>query len=161
MVENKEETITVYDAEKEQILKNYMLKIMDVYPKSSNINEPFEIDADGNIKMKKVDREDDIFKNMIVPQYRVTIELVRKETNENLRKINNLAEIREEIVENQCVIMPKQIDNLQQTVVTVIIGDVNDNPPQFKDGKKLFIGYPEESVATQMALPYVAVIEVT
>lgn len=167
VLENKAETIIIYDDEEVEALKKYIPNIIDIYPKFLNGNGPFEIDDKATVKLNKVDREDDVFKNMLIPQLRVTIQLERKDTRYTSRSksLSKLMQIRDSDDDNddvgkQCVIMPQKIANLQQTVITVIIEDENDNDPVFKDGKKLIIGYPEESIAKQITLPYVAVIEV-
>lgn len=160
--------LVVYDKKDEagEILKDYDLKIVEVFPQPNEGTGPFSIDADGNLVMAKVDREANIFSRMQLPQYRVTIELVKKTTNPRRSSTEffttpaKSALITIDADENdQCIIMPENIRNTQQTVVTVVINDQNDNDPVF-EVDKVTVGYPEEKLAAKVAPPYLTVVQV-
>lgn len=155
VTENEKATILVYDDNKEEILKNYELEIAEIYP----FKGPFKIE-DGNIVMEKVDREDDRFEGVNLPQLRVTIMLNKKSSESKLKKTIPTY-FAKSIEDDQCVIMPNKINNLQQTIVTVILKDVNDNDPVFKDGNNIIVGYPEEVLASRISPPYVTIVEVS
>lgn len=165
--EEKEDptTIVVYDDDDDEILEKYQLDIVEIFPQAKE-NGPFAIDNNGNLIMNTVNREDDIFKGMRSPQYRVTIELVKKgdktRGNKYLNKTNNIFDKYKKNYadeDDQCVIMPQEIQNLQRTVVTIMINDINDNEPKF-ESENLIIGYPDRELASVIAPPYLTVVQV-
>lgn len=93
---------------------------------------------------RKIDRESDVFKNMIAPQIRLTIRLVcADESNRKRRSIfesSNLEDYHLLYLDD----IPLKTDT---TIVSVVIKDVNDNKPIFvtpSNGDP--IGYPDTEI---------------
>ncbi|XP_017778754.1 PREDICTED: cadherin-4-like [Nicrophorus vespilloides] len=123
----------------------------------SNPNdEKITINEDGYLVSKELDREDHAFVDMIVPQYLVTVDLVKK--SENCEKAKT-SRMQKEIVEH--INMYDQIENWEsRTVVTVLIEDENDHDPIFEPSKQI-IAYPEEEIAKIIRPMYLTKVHAT
>lgn len=124
-----------------------------------NISDLFKINSDtGNLDCVAIDREASIISNMYLPQFTVTLRLHDDNMENNRRKRSLLSEYSTE--ERTWVYIEDDLPNLDnQTVVFVVIDDINDNAPVFINVKQA-IGYPTFELALEIFPPYVTVVEV-
>lgn len=121
------------------------------------VTNKIKLDESYNLIVEKLDREDALFKNMYQAQCRVTLQLEKKGTINNYVNLNRTSKLEED--DQRCIIMPDKINNLKQTVVSIIIEDENDNSPQFKESN-LIVGYPEEKLVAAISATSLTTVEV-
>lgn len=107
--------------------------------------------------MSKVDREHKIFSNMFVPQIQIWIEAVSKNTETE----TELANFKRDEENPTSWIFTEKISNIpNQTVINVIIEDINDHEPVFERQSPVVIGYPNPKISKNFAPPYLIQVKV-
>lgn len=105
-----------------------------------------------------IDREGSLISSMYLPQFTVVLRLYNK-TENNKRKRSLRSDYPSE--ERTWVYLEDDILNAaDQTIVFVVVDDINDNPPAFVNTKEA-VGYPTKELALEILPPYVTVVEVS
>lgn len=160
---NEPVSLLVYDpSENPNLLNEFKYEIREVYPEEGT--HLFKIDDDGNLLVDTLDRELEIFKNMYVAQYRVVLELVEKSSaSKTIHKRSLDGYFNQKLEEDmdECVLIKDKILNIPQTIISVIVEDINDNAPKFKNNiQNLVLGLPKEEIASKIPSTYITKIEV-
>ncbi|KAK4878956.1 hypothetical protein RN001_007102 [Aquatica leii] len=114
-----------------------LYEIIDQYP---NTNPLLFSSNLGYLYIAPIDREMNIIINMNVPQFQIRLRLV---------KSTHVA-VKRDAKNREWVNVPEIVTNeIDQLLLSVIIDDVNDNPPIFREGTKLVVGY----YCTNFSLP--------
>lgn len=104
-----------------------------------------------------IDREGSLISSMYLPQFTVVLRLY--DTENNRRKRSLRSEYPSE--ERTWVYLEDDIVNVaDQTIVFVVVDDINDNHPAFVNTKEA-VGYPTKELALEILPPYVTVVEVS
>uniref|UniRef100_A0A336LM70 CSON014406 protein n=1 Tax=Culicoides sonorensis TaxID=179676 RepID=A0A336LM70_CULSO len=114
--------------------------INEQWPPNTNY---FEVDSKTrSIKSRKFDRESPIFANESIPQFRITLKLVCPLKSPRI-SVND---------QNLSYVKVNDISySLDTTILSVIIEDINDNPPKFiKPDRDLVLGYPSTEIAQKL-----------
>ncbi|XP_031346588.1 uncharacterized protein LOC116173337 isoform X2 [Photinus pyralis] len=128
------------------------------YPET---NPPLFTVENGHLKSSSINLQMDQIKNLLVPQFTVNLKLRQKApTLRNLTSVRALNVKAEE--SRQWVLLPTQLRRESDSLlVSVIINDINNNPPVFKEGTNLVVGYPVQKLVHELHPPYLVQVKAT
>uniref|UniRef100_A0A182NM73 Cadherin domain-containing protein n=1 Tax=Anopheles dirus TaxID=7168 RepID=A0A182NM73_9DIPT len=124
----------------------------------------FHIDLEtGWLASRSFDRENQaLFADMPIPQFRLVLQLKCDDEAEDLLQENvRRTIVKRSLVETNTINYAPDI-----TVVSIIVDDINDNDPVFRQpdvapGNAVRLGYPEPSLAAKLMLSELVVVEAT
>ncbi|KAK5645622.1 hypothetical protein RI129_004086 [Pyrocoelia pectoralis] len=112
------------------------------------------------LKSASIHLQMDAIKDLLVPQFIVNLKL--RPTAPKLRNLTLIQNVNFEEDVHKWVLLPKHLlRESDSLLVSVIINDVNNNPPIFKEGSKLLIGYPVKKLARQLSLTHLVQVTAT
>lgn len=117
---------------------------------NSYLSELFQINPDtGNLQSIAIDRESPLISTMYLPQFTLTLRLVDRNGNSRKKRSRTWVNLEDDLQ-----------NSASQTIVFVIVDDINDNPPSFVNTKPA-VGYPSEELALEILPPYVTTVQVS
>ncbi|KRT86142.1 Cadherin, partial [Oryctes borbonicus] len=169
VMENHPNTLLTTALEDEEVEPSYQLTIESVFPNT----DLFYVSEDGQtLSCSALDRESNDFAELGATQYTVVVTITEPEaeitTVEEYR--NNVLQISSELSTgkerstradaSQCILISDMRNEPQRTTIVIIVGDENDNPPEFAT-TSMVVGYPANSLLSLIAPAYIVQVEAT
>ncbi|XP_040153644.1 LOW QUALITY PROTEIN: uncharacterized protein LOC120894861 [Anopheles arabiensis] len=138
-----------------QLSESCTYELISEHPIEDDQQEPyFYIDPETNwLASRSFDRENEkLFQNMDVPQFKLVLNLKCFDNDEAADQSNRRSMVKRSLVNTDTINYAPDI-----TIVSIIVDDINDNDPIFiypetASGNKVWLGFPEPSLANRLML---------
>uniref|UniRef100_A0A182PLD8 Cadherin domain-containing protein n=1 Tax=Anopheles epiroticus TaxID=199890 RepID=A0A182PLD8_9DIPT len=138
-----------------QLSESCAYELIGEHPVADDQQDPyFYIDLETNwLASRSFDRENEqLFENMDVPQFKLVLKLKCQESEPTAAENEVRSVVKRSLVETDTINYAPDI-----TIVSIIVNDVNDNDPIFiepepKTGSRIWLGFPEPSLANRLML---------
>lgn len=138
-----------------QLSESCTYELISEHPIEDGQQEPyFYIDPETNwLASRSFDRENEkLFQNMDVPQFKLVLKLNCLDNDEAADQANRRSMVKRSLVNTETINYAPDI-----TIVSIIVDDINDNDPIFiypetASGNKVWLGFPEPSLANRLML---------